>query len=163
MVLLRRLRLRIYLCWSLIMFASRIVMTMVAGQRALLVVALLAVAIGLSATISHALVVASAHELALTAPPAALVAHSLTTADNPIFTSLQRSDATLLWESYKKELLAHDRNRNLLTNLILLASALGLEKDVRVYQRKLFLTDPLLFCTFSNDSAGLLRVDCDSS
>lgn len=163
MVFLRRLRLHIYLCWSLCIFAARIVLTMVAGQRALLAVTLLAVAIGLSATISHVLVVASAQELALTAPPAALVARSTTTSDNPILTSLQRSDAILLWEAYKKELLAHDRNRSLLTNLILLASALGLEKDAHLYQEKLFLTDPLLLCTFSNDSIGLLQINCDDS
>lgn len=157
------LRLRLFLVWSLFRFASHILIAMTAAQRVLLAITLLAIAIGLSAAVSHTIIVDSAQELALNPPPAALVAQIHPTTREALTTTIQMAEAKVLWEGYKTELSSRDHNRNLLSNLILLASALGLEKDVMVYQRKLYLTDPLLSCTFAVAADGLLQINCPPS
>lgn len=154
---LARLSLRAYLAWSLGLFASKLALALALSQRVLLIVVLLSAAIGLSALLSHTLIVASAQELALKTPTATPLS-SPTTAVFP--TPLQQPEAKILWEYYKRELQEHAYNRSLLSNIILLAGAQGLEKDVAVYQRRLYLADPLLACTFSSESDGLLNITC---
>ena len=158
------LPLRLYLLWSLGVFATKLGLAIAASQRTLLVVSLMVLAIVLSSIVSRSIVVLSAQELALNAPPAALVAQTIQSSPSvttPIHqVTLQRPEANILWEFYKQELSEHERNRDVLSNLIVLASALGLEKDVHVYQRSLFLTDPLFSCTFTTDSFDRLLIEC---
>lgn len=156
---LRLLGLRLSLLWSLGHFGAQIAFALVASQRVLMVVVLVVVAIGVSTSISHSLIVGTVHDRALATPPPALLAQTIT---DPTVrpTSLQQLEANQLWNGYKQLLLEHSHNRNLLANLILLASALDLKKDVLVYQRQLYLSDPLLTCTFSNTSDGRLQIDC---
>lgn len=163
MLFVRLLRLRLVLLWSLGGFAINIGLAMAASQRVLLTMVLLATAIGLSASISHALIVDEQQALALTPPSPKLIEQSIRAADVVFPTPLQLPGAKVLWDAYKRELSDHSHNRNLLTNLILLASVLDLEKDVMVYQRQLYLTDPLLSCAFSNSSDGLLQIDCPTT
>ncbi len=138
----------------------RVVLAIAASQRVLLSVILLILAIGVSARISHSLVVDSAQRVSLSAPPAALVAHIVGTQQLQPLTSLHRPEAIMLLDAYKKELARHDTNRVVLGNLILLASSLGLDKEVALYQRQLYLSDPLSACSFSLDSASLLNITC---
>lgn len=155
--------LRLLLLWSLGGFALRVGAAIAASQRTLVAILLLATAVGLSASISHTVIVAEQQELALLTPPAPLLAQTTLSAAPITATALQLPAAKQLWDAYKQELSRNNHNRDILTNLILLASALDLQKDVLVYQRQLYLTDPLLSCTFSDDASGLLRINCPPS
>lgn len=148
--------LRLYLLWSLLAFGVRLSIAVVMVQRALLVIFLFAAAIILSAVVTHTLVVQSANELALSPLSPNLVREYDDTTQYPI----EQSQAKTLWNYYKLELQDHAYNRAVLGNLIVLASVLGLEKDVSVYQRQLYLADPLRACEFSSELDGRLAIDC---
>lgn len=150
------LTLRLYLAWSLLAFGVRLSVAVVLVQRALLVIGLFVAAIVLSGVVTHTLVVQSANELALTPlSPEFIVEHGAA----PSF-PLEQAQATTLWNYYKLELQDHAYNRAVLGNLIVLASVLGLEKDVSVYQRQLYLADPLRACEFSSELDGRLQITC---
>lgn len=148
--------LRLYLLWSLMAFGIRLGAAVIATQRALLVISLFATAIALSAVVSHTLIVQSAKELSLSPLPASLLQQHAATAKYP----LEKSQAKLLWNYYKSEVQEHTYNRAVLANLIVLATALGLEKDASVYQRQLYLADPLRACEFSSTDDGRLAINC---
>lgn len=148
--------LRLYLLWSLMAFGVRLGVAVVATQRALLVIFLFAAAILLSAVVTHTLIVQSANELALAPLSPTVVREDDSATEYP----LEQTGAKTLWNYYKLELQEHAYNRAVLGNLIVLASVLSLEKDVSVYQRQLYLADPLRACVFSSELDGRLQITC---
>jgi hypothetical protein len=155
-----QLRLRLFLLVSLASFATRLSLALAASQRVLVIIAVTAAAVVLSSMLTHSLIVQSARMTAISAPPAALVAQLPTSLDQPEIVLLDQNKAQKLWELFKTEYRTHDHNQALLNNMILIASTLGLQKDVSVYQRQLQQTDPLLFCKISSRNENLLTITC---
>ena len=158
-----QLRLRLFLLMSLGSFATRLGLALAASQRVLVLIAGITAAVVFSSILTHSLIVQSAHTLAITPPPTSLVAQLPPSLDQPERVLLDRTKAQKLWELFKIEYRTHNQNQALLNNMILIASTLGLHKDVSVYQRQLQQADPLLFCKISSRNESLLTIACSES